>query len=62
MFNIWRVVCHLGGHPSDFGKMYYKDGKRPFWYIDDDEYSDIVKTRPNSPLTEDNCSAIKIKD
>lgn len=44
--NIYRVVVHLAAHPSDFGKMAYKDGKRPFWYISEDELSEVVKTRP----------------
>lgn len=46
MFNIYRVICHLAAHPEDFGKMYYHNGYKPFWYIDDDEYSDITQTRP----------------
>jgi hypothetical protein len=46
MTNIYRVVAHLASHPSDFGKMYYQDGYKPFWYIDDDEFSDVVRTRP----------------
>lgn len=46
MFNIYRVIAHLASHPSDFGKMYYDNGFKPFWYIDDDEYSEILKTRP----------------
>lgn len=46
MFNIYRVISHLAAHPDDFGKMYYKNGKKPFWYIDKDEFSDILKNRP----------------
>ena len=45
MFNIYRVVAHLATHPEEFGKMYYEDGYKPFWYIDDDEFADVVKTR-----------------
>lgn len=45
MFNIYRVVAHLATHPDDFGKMYYDNGEKPFWYIDDDEFTDVVKTR-----------------
>ena len=44
-FNIYRVVAHLAVHPDDFGKMYYDNGEKPFWYIDDDEFNDVVKTR-----------------
>lgn len=45
MFNIYRVVAHLATHPDDFGKMYYDNGEKPFWYIDDDEFIDVVRTR-----------------
>lgn len=44
IFNIYRVVSHLTTRPGDFGKMMYEDGRRPFWYINKDEFSDIVKT------------------
>jgi len=47
MTNIYRVVAHLATHPSDFGKMQYPDGKQPFWYINEDELSDVVDTRPS---------------
>ena len=47
MMNIYRVVAHLATHPSDFGRMTYEDGKRPFWYINKDELSDVVDVRPN---------------
>lgn len=47
MSNIFRVVAHLATHPSDFGRMQYEDGKKPFWYINKDELSDVVDTRPN---------------
>ena len=46
MTNIYRIVAHLATHPSDFGKMQYKGGKRPFWYINKDELSDVVNSRP----------------
>lgn len=45
MFNIYRVVAHLATHPDDFGKMYYDNGEKPFWYINDDEFTDVVRTR-----------------
>ena len=47
IFNVYRVVCHLALHPKDFTKMRYEDGKDPFWYLTKDEFSEIVKTRPN---------------
>lgn len=46
MTNIYRIIAHLATHPSDFGKMQYSDGKKPFWYINKDEFSDVVDTRP----------------
>ena len=46
IFNVFRVLCHLALHPDDFTKMQYPDGKKPFWYLTEDEFSDIVKTRP----------------
>lgn len=46
MTNIYRIVAHLATHPDDFGKMQYSDGKKPFWYISGDEFTDVVKTRP----------------
>nr|DAR31230.1 MAG TPA: hypothetical protein [Caudoviricetes sp.] len=46
MTNIYRVIAHLATHPDDFGKMYYDNGQKPFWYLRGDEFSDIVKTRP----------------
>ena len=47
MTNILRVLSHLATHPDDFGKMQYEDGSKPFWYLDKDEFTDVVKTRPN---------------
>ena len=44
--NIYRVIAHLATHPSDFGRMQYADGKKPFWYISKDEITDVVKSRP----------------
>ena len=52
MFNIYRVVAHLATHPDDFGKMYYDNGEKPFWYIDDDEFNDVVRTRRKFCLTD----------
>lgn len=46
-FNVLRVLCHLAMHPNDFVKMQYPDGKKPFWYLAGDEFSDIVNSRPN---------------
>jgi len=47
MTNIYRLVAHIGTHPSDFGKLQYEDGKKPFWYISKDEITDVVDSRPN---------------
>jgi len=47
MMNIYRIVAHLAVSPSDFGKMMYEDGKRPFWYINKDEFSEVVDSKPD---------------
>jgi hypothetical protein len=44
MLNMYRVVAHLTVRPGDFGKMFYEDGRRPFWYINKDEFSEVVKS------------------
>lgn len=59
--NALRLLSHVTLHPEDFGKMYYlydwqihmltaeHDARllrRPFWYVDKDELSEVVKTRP----------------
>ena len=59
--NALRLLSHVVLHPEDFGDMYYltRDQQdaialtfpamtvaRPFWYIDKDELSEVVKTRP----------------
>lgn len=45
--NAIRLLIHVVMHPEDFGKMQYPDGKRPFWYVDKDELSEVVDARPN---------------
>jgi hypothetical protein len=45
-FNVLRVLCHLALHPKDFTLMQYEDGKKPFWYLTKDEFSEIVVSRP----------------
>lgn len=44
VFNIYRVVAHLVVRPADFAKMRYEDGSIPFWYIGQDEFSEVVGT------------------
>ena len=46
MTNIYRLIAHITTHPSDFGRMQYKDGSKPFWYINKDEFADVTQTRP----------------
>lgn len=46
MTNIIRLVAHIATHPSDFTKMYYLDGRKPFWYLTKDEFSEVVYSRP----------------
>jgi len=62
MTNALRLLSHVVLHPNDFGKMYYLDGwqlsllrkehgerlDRPFWYVSEDEFEGVVKTRPQS--------------
>jgi len=45
MLNMYRVIAHLSTRPSDFGLMQYPDGTKPFWYINKDELSEVVKTK-----------------
>ena len=47
VFNTFRVLCHLALHPADFVDMQYPDGKKPFWYLVDDELSEVVHSRPD---------------
>lgn len=49
--NAIRLLSHVTLHPEDFGKLWYlgPDGlpkKRPFWYVDKDELSQVVDSRP----------------
>jgi len=58
--NALRLLSHVTLHAEDFGKMYYlteaelaevfrvraMKPKRPFWYVDKDEFEGVVKTRP----------------
>ena len=46
MTNILRVLAHLATHPDDFLKFEYPNGKKPFWYLDKDEFGEVVETRP----------------
>lgn len=50
--NALRLLSHVTLHPEDFGKMWYLTEmglptKRPFWYVDRDELSEVVETRPD---------------
>ena len=49
--NALRLLSHVTLHPQDFGQMRYVDSSgniygRPFWYVNKDELSEVVKTRP----------------
>ncbi len=59
MNNALRLLSQATIHPDDFGRMYYlthaqmallrnngHDPDRPGWYVDGDEFADVVKTRP----------------
>lgn len=52
IFNVFHILCHLALHPEDFTKMRYEDGSNPFWYLTKDEYSEILKTRPNKNVND----------
>jgi hypothetical protein len=47
IFNTFRVLCHIALHPADFVLMQYPDGKKPFWYLVEDELSEVVNSRPD---------------
>jgi len=60
MTNALRLISHTVLHAEDFTKMYYLDKdaldiltesgvtpRKPFWYIDKDELSEVVETRPD---------------
>lgn len=57
--NVARLLSQATIHPEDFGRMYYlthaqmnllrNNGHkpdRPGWYVDGDEFADVIKTRP----------------
>lgn len=51
ILNWLRLLSHVVMHPEDFAKMWYVDEngvrtRRPFDYIDKDEFSEVVKSRP----------------
>lgn len=48
LINPLRFYAHIILHPGDFAKMIYPDGTKPFWYLSKDEFSDVVKTRPQN--------------
>lgn len=55
-----RLLSHVAIHSEDFGAMYYlspemlsllknngHDPERPFWYVSEDEFEGVVKSRPD---------------
>ena len=54
IFKALRVLGHLDLHPGDFQRMRYEDGSKPFWYLNKDEFSEVVKTRPNDNVQKNN--------
>lgn len=61
MTNGLRLLSHTSIHSEDFGKMFYltedqlkllennghdMSDARPFWYVSEDEFEGVVKTRP----------------
>jgi hypothetical protein len=45
--NALRLLSHVTLHAQDFGLLQYPDGKKPFWYVNQDELSQVVDSRPN---------------
>jgi hypothetical protein len=61
--NALRLLSHVTLHPEDFAKMYYLSDdqiirllttategdalKAPFWYVNKDELSEVVDSRPD---------------
>ena len=59
MNNALRLLSQATIHPEDFGHMYYlthaqmdllrnngHEPDQPGWYVDGDEFADVVKSRP----------------
>ena len=59
--NAQRILSHVVLHTEDFSKMYYLTDnqvvdildafpdwelQRPFWYVTEDEFEGVVRTRP----------------
>jgi len=42
-----RLLQQVIVHPTDFGKLQYPDGKKPFGFVYLDEFSQVVDSRPN---------------
>lgn len=60
LLNGLRLLSHVAMHPEDFGKMFYltedqrkllknngHNPERPFWYVSEDEFESVVKSRPD---------------
>ena len=50
--NALRLLSHVALHPEDFAHMWYISARtghtrRPFWYVNQDEITDVVQSRPN---------------
>jgi hypothetical protein len=55
--NWFRLFIHMVLHPEDFRHMYYvvrhvdntpQRARRVFWYLNKDETTEVVKTRPTN--------------
>lgn len=42
IFNMYRVVAYIMIHPDKLGRLRDDEGAFPFWYINYDEFSEIV--------------------
>ena len=67
MTNGLRLLSHVALHSEDFGAMYYLspemlqllkdndfDPERPFWYVSEDEFEGVVKSRPDFDINDYN--------
>ena len=65
MTNGLRLLSHVALHSEDFGAMYYlspemlkllknngHDPERPFWYVSEDEFEGVVKSRPDFDIND----------
>jgi len=45
MLNMYRVIAHISTRPGDLWHLQFPNGTKPFWYLNKDELSEVVKTK-----------------